>query len=214
MPRRGGACDAGGGEEGAGLLALVFGQIDLRLAFPGLARDDAEGHADPVAHRAEDRPQPFRRAGGDARQRLEGQDDQRIARQHGQRDAEATMHARLAAPGFGIVEAGHVVMDEAGAVQQLDRGGGGGSQRRAVIAAGRRDGQRQARADARPLGEDRMPHRGREAGRGPGGLRQQDGIGQAGLDPRGDVHAHSPRRLAADSADARRPQTVSLICQT
>jgi hypothetical protein len=37
-----------------------------------------------------------------------------------------------------------------------------------------------------------MPHRRREAGGRSGGLGQQDGIGQAGLDPCGNVHAFSP----------------------
>src|SRR3712207_8190380 len=54
-------------EEGAGLLALVFGQIHLGLALPGLAGDDAEGHAHAVTHRAEHGAEAMRRCRRSAR---------------------------------------------------------------------------------------------------------------------------------------------------
>ena len=63
---------------------------------------------------------------------------------------------------IGIVETGQVVMDERGAVQELDRrrgriGGGG-----LAVAAGHGDGQRQPRPDPRAAGKDGIAHRLRQ----------------------------------------------------
>ena len=75
--------------------------------------------------------------GGATRQRLERQHDQRVAGQHRQRLAEGAVHRRLAAPDRRIVEAGQVVVDQGGAMQQLDRGRRGVGRGRVVLAAGR-----------------------------------------------------------------------------
>ena len=105
------------GEQRSGLGALVVGQIDLRLAFPGLAGDDAERHADAAADGLEDRRQALRRTGRGSREGLEGAHDQRIAGEDGKPLAVQAMHRRRAAPGGGVVERRQVVVHERGAVQ-------------------------------------------------------------------------------------------------
>ena len=106
-----------------------------------------------------------------ARQGLEGQHDQRIARQHRQRLAEGAVHRRLAAPGRRVVEAGQVVMDQRGAMQQLDRRGGGVGDAPASSSPQAR-GHRQAELgpDAGAAGKHRVAQRGGQPGRAARGL--------------------------------------------
>jgi hypothetical protein len=96
------------------------------------------------------------------RQRLEGQHDQRVAGKHRERLAERPVDRGFAAPNIGVVEAGKIVMDERGTVQELDgsRSGVGGA--RLAVAAGHRDGQGKARPDASAAGKHSMAHRLRQ----------------------------------------------------
>ena len=55
------ARDRRGGEQRAGLGAVVVREINLRFAFPGLAGDDARGHADRLRDRQRQRGEPLRR---------------------------------------------------------------------------------------------------------------------------------------------------------
>ena len=57
-----------------------------------------------------------------ARQRLEGENDQRIAGQHRGGLAEDRVQAWLAAADIRVIETGQVVMDQRCAMQQLDGG--------------------------------------------------------------------------------------------
>ena len=111
----------------------------MRFAFPGLAGDDAVRRPDGARNDGDERSQPGGIGGGAARQGLEGQHDERVAGQHGDRLAEFGVHRRLAAANLGIVEAGQVVVHQRSAMQQLDRGGGGVSRRGIRVAAGFRD---------------------------------------------------------------------------
>lgn len=81
-----------------------------------------------------------RRAQGAAGDGLEGEHDQRVSGEDGQRFAERDVDGGLAAPGVGIVEAREIVVHQRGAVQEFDAGGGGVGERRAVFAAGGGDG--------------------------------------------------------------------------
>ena len=193
----GGAGDGGGGEQGAGLLALVFGEVGARLAFPGLAGDDAAGDADGGADGEHQR----RRGGlGAATAPCARVWKASTISASPASTASGSPKARWTVGwprrGVGVVEAGQVVVDQGGAVQQLDRGRGGVGQAGRVLAAGGGDGEAQAGADA---GAARGTRRGawrRPAGAGSRGGRvaRQGGL-QRPFDPRHDVHARPVRRL-------------------
>ena len=68
-------------EERAGLGAVVGAHVDVRLDLPGLAGDDAHGQAHRIGHRGDEPGHPGRRFHRLQRDRLEGEDDQRVARQ-------------------------------------------------------------------------------------------------------------------------------------
>ena len=140
------------GEQRAGLGAVIVREIDLRFAFPGLARDDAGRHADRLGDGQRQRRQPLRRA-LDARQRLERQHDQRIAGQHRERFAEGLVHRRPAAPRVRRVEAGQIVMHQRGAMQQFERRAGGFGRGRMILAAGGGDAVTQPRPNPRAARE-------------------------------------------------------------
>ena len=153
-----GAHHGGAGEERAGLLAVIGRKVGGGLAFPGLTRDDAGRCADGARqdrHQRAHARRHQRRAG----QRLESQDDQRVAAEHRDAFVEAAVHRRLAATQVGVVETGEVVMDQRGAVHEFDGGGGGVDEGAVVLAAGGGDRQGQARTDAGAAREYRVTHR-------------------------------------------------------
>jgi hypothetical protein len=165
VARRDGAHAGGGDEQRAGLGPVVGGEVDLRLALPGLSGADPAGH--PRGSRQRQR-QPGRAARlrlRCARQHLERHHDQRVARQHGQRLAKGAMHGRPPAPEVGIVEARQVVVHEARTVYQLDRRRCRVSDLRPIIAAGVRNRETEPRPHPRPARQDRMGHRRRQARR-------------------------------------------------
>src|SRR5918994_822835 len=65
-----------------------------------------------------------------------------VAGEHRQGLAEGAMNRGLAAPDRRVVEAGQVVVDQGGTVQELDRRRGGVGHNRLVLAAGEGDGER------------------------------------------------------------------------
>ena len=81
------------------------------------------------AERAEKLSKQIRDEGGEARgrpcgaagERLEGEHDQRVAGEERHRLAVGDVDRGLLAPHRRVVEAGQVVVDERGAVQELDR---------------------------------------------------------------------------------------------
>ena len=164
------AGDGGGGEQGAGFGALIGGEVDFWLAFPGLAGADAVGHARGLADGDHQRRQAGGCGDGAPGQRLEGQYDECVASEHRQRRAKGGVDGRPATAGGGIVKTGQIVMHQGGAVQQLDGRGGGVCCFRVVIPAGGGDGQAQAGADARALGEHGVAHGGGEQRRAVGRL--------------------------------------------
>ncbi len=127
------------------------------------------GHADGGADRADQGAEAGGRGGGPLRQGLERQHDQRVTGQHGQRLAEQAVDGGLAAARVGVVEAGQVVVDERGAVQQLDRRRRGFGDGRHVLATRGGHGEAQAGADAGATGEHGMPHRAHQP-RGAAGM--------------------------------------------
>jgi hypothetical protein len=182
---------------------VVLGEVDVRLALPGLPRDDAARHPDRAADRHHQRRQAVGRPQGSSRQRLEGEDDHRVPGQHGQRLAEGAVDGGLAPADRRVVEAGEVVVDQGRAVQQLDRDRGGFCHRRLGLPAGTRHGQAEPGPDACAAREDRVP----------------DGRGQPRRAVRafraGDA-AFRPARSASwrpRSASGARPSTVRTGCQ-
>jgi hypothetical protein len=123
------------------------------------------GHGDPARHDLDQAAQAIGRGGAGAGQGLEGHDDQRVAGEHRQRLAEDAVHGGLATAQVGVVEAGEIVVHERRAVDQLDGDGGGVGEIGQGIAAGRGDGEAEARADPRAAGEDGVVEGRREARR-------------------------------------------------
>ncbi len=109
---------------------------------------------------------------GEQAERLEGEKDEGIAGEHGQRFAERLVHRGHAATRGGIVETRQVVVDERGAVHELDRAGRGIGRGGIVLAAGGGDGERQARTHPGAGGENGMMHRRQQARRA---RRHRDG---------------------------------------
>ncbi len=93
----------------------------MRLGFPGLPRGDAGGRARRPPEKAHEAGKAARVPPGSARQCLEGQHDQSIARQNGDGRAEGDVDRLLLAAHRRVVEAGQIVVDEGSAMQQLDR---------------------------------------------------------------------------------------------
>ncbi len=180
--RRGRAAAGGGDEERAGLGPLVVGERRGDLALPGLPCDDTVGRT----HRARDGREQFGHAGGvprcAQRQAFEGQHDERVAGQKGDRLAKLLMHRRLAASQRGVVETGHVVMHERRAMQEFYRRRGGVSGLRIGVAASERDRETQMRADAVASREHGVAKRRSEQRRGAAALRARHGGVQSLLD--------------------------------
>ena len=120
--------------------------------------------------------------GAGTRQGLVGHDDQGVTGQQGQRLAVQLVHGGQAAPGVGVVKAGHVVMHQRSAVQQLDADGRCVAEFGGVFATGPGHGQAQLRANAGATGEHRVPHGGHQPGGRSGALRQHEGLLQRLLD--------------------------------
>jgi hypothetical protein len=98
------------------------------------------------------------------------------------------VHRGPAPAAVGIVEAGHVVVDEARAVDDLDGGRRGVRQRRRIVAAGDRHRERELRPDPGAAGKQRVVERGGEPrGRRRGGGGRKRGA-QGSLDTGGWVH--------------------------
>jgi hypothetical protein len=182
-------------------LPLIFGKISARFTFPSLASDNAEGHTHAIANGIDHRAKPFRRRAAGARNSLESQHNQPIPRKHRQGLAEGAMHGRPAPARIGIIETGQVIMHQARAMQQLNRGGGSAGKPGLVIAAGSSDRERQAWADARPFRENRVTHRGSKAGRRAARLGGEHRVCEAALNTGQGVHAGPPEgwreRIAA-----------------
>ena len=125
------------------------------------------------------------------RKRFERHDDQGVSGQHRDRRAELDVDRRLAAPKSRVVEARQIVVNERGAMQQLDRGRGGVGRRRIAVAAGLSDGEAKLRADAVTARKDRITYRGCEEGRGACALGARDNPMQRLLDAFRSLHDRS-----------------------
>ena len=171
-----GAGAGGGHEQRAGLGPLVGRQFHLGFAFPGLAGHDAVRGTGAAAHQLQQAGQAvdvFGRLPCAMGQGLVCQHDEGIAGEQGQRFAIQTVHRGLAAPGVGVVEGGHVVVHQRGAVQQLDGHGRRVAQGRGAVAAGPRHRQAELGPDACATGKHRVPHGRQQPGRGAGAVGPQ-----------------------------------------
>ena len=154
---------AGGGhKQGASLGALVLAQGHLGLAFPGLPGDDALGRAGALAYDLHQRCQPLGPAGAGPGQGLEGQNDERVAGQQGQRLTELLVDGRQAAAYIGVIEAGHVVVNQRGAMQQFDADRSGAAQGLCIVAAGGGHRQAQLRPDTGAARKHCVAHGGQQ----------------------------------------------------
>ena len=95
-------------------------------------------------------------------QHLIGQHDQRVAGQQSQRLAKGFVHGGLAAAGIGVVKGRHVVVNQGGAMHQLDGAAHGVTQAGRVVATGQRHGGTQLRPHPRAAGKHGMPHGGNQ----------------------------------------------------
>ena len=188
-----------GDEQRAGLGLVVGGKVDAFLAFPALPGADAVGHAGTTAKDADEPERAGRIGHRRAGQDVEGQHDEAVAGQHGERFGKGAVGGGTTAADIGIVKHRQVVVHEAGAVDEFERGGGGIGKRGTVIAAGERDGGQDRRADARPAGGGGMVQRGGKAGGRRTGLADADGAGDGGFDAVVEVHrGRSVLRFPAD----------------
>jgi len=143
-------------EQRTGLGEVIGLQVYGGFAFPGLSRADALHGASATSERGD---QAHRAVGSQlarSGEGFEGEHDQAIPGQDGQRFAVRAVQAGLSTPQVCVVEGGKVVMGEAGAMDELQRGGGGVRDLGAVITAGQGHGQKDGGADAGAAGEDRM----------------------------------------------------------
>ena len=117
-----GAPGGRGTEQRRGLLRVVGDDVDVGLQLQPLATDDAGARAGGLGQQAGHAQRRHRVVQGRARQRLEGQREQRVTHQDGGGLAECGVARGAAAAGVGVVERGQVVVDQRGAVHQLHRG--------------------------------------------------------------------------------------------
>ena len=178
-----------GREQRAGLGALVVGELDAALshsqAWPATM---PSRHADRRGRRsAAADSQPLRAQRQAARQRLEGQHDQRVAGQHRQPLAEGPVHRGLAAPQVGASsKQGRSSWTSEAQCSSSIAAAAASDARRVVVAAGARR-RRQAEPAAgcarrreTPHGAAPSPSRGGQ----PGCLGAQRAAVQGLLDPR------------------------------
>ena len=153
---RGGAGHGRAHEQRAGFRALIIDKRHGGFAFPGLAGHDSAWRADRSRDNRDQQREPLGR--GCPRQSLEGEHDQSVSGQHGDRRSKLGVNGGLAPSRFGVVKTGQIVMHERSAVQKLD--GGCGRRRRGIaVAAGLRDRQTELWPDAVASGKDRVVQR-------------------------------------------------------
>ncbi len=135
-------------EQGTGFCPLIHYEINFGLAFPCLTGNDPAAGAD--------------RPGNDAHQfsdsrviarccpckQLESEDNQPVADEHREFLPERLVHRDLSSPAVCIIKARQIVMNERGAVEQLNRGCRSIGNLGQVIAAGVRDRNAQARTNS------------------------------------------------------------------
>ena len=142
---------------------MVAGERDAGLALPGLSSDDALARA----HGVGDAPQQTGEVlgcDGVEREVLKGGHDQGVAGEHGEGLAVGGVHRGAAAAFRGVIEAGEVVVDERGAVQELE-GARGGPGTGGVTPARLGDREAERRTQTGSASEGRVPHRRGQAGR-------------------------------------------------
>ena len=181
----------GRGEQGTCFGALVVGQRDPRFAFPGLARHDAERHADALGNGAQQRRQAKRRFARRRTQSLKRQHDERVTGQHRQAFAVRKVHRSAAPAGGGVVKTRQVVVNQRGTVQQLDGAGGGFAQFGVVVATGCRHGQTQLRAHPRASRKHGVAYGTGQFGRATLGFTSGDRRGQRLFDSGDGFHAQT-----------------------
>ena len=127
-------------------------------------------------------------------QALEGQHDQGVTGEHGQALAVSAVHRGLAAPGGGIVEAGQVIVDQRGAMQELYGDGCRGGQAGIIKATGLGYRQAQLRPDTGASGEHCMPNCASQFRRAAPNLASCYCAVKGCLNVGNDVHGRSPSK--------------------
>ena len=194
-------------EEGARLRLVVANPIDPGLRLPGLAGHDPARHPHPGGEDPHHRQRPSRMPLPRCREEVEGMDDQRVPREHSEGLAELGVDAGSPPPLLGVVKARQIVVNQAGAVEELHRRGRCFDQRiqRWPGAAGLRGDEGQERTNPPPAGEDRVLDGRLEATRRPMEPVYREGFSEGDLNSGaegaeiGRGHGLSFNRLSIDT---------------
>jgi predicted methyltransferase MtxX (methanogen marker protein 4) len=89
-----------------------------------LSGNDSKGHANACANGFHKLQGAQRMIVSRSHDDPEGFDNQCVAAQHSNTLVERAVNGRVAATQVGVVEAGQIIMDQGGAMQQFERAGG------------------------------------------------------------------------------------------
>lgn len=175
-------------EQRAGLGPMVEPNVRMGLRLPRLTCDDSSNGTDAGRDDRDHRAELLCVLDG-ATQDFVGGDDESVAGQHRELFAKLGVDRRPTSSNRGIVEARQVVMDQGGAVQELQGHGRRFGSRR--IFASRRigDSHSEARPNTCATGEEGVVHRGSKPGRRAGPGHRVEGADQGCLD--GGVWGHA-----------------------
>ena len=109
----------GGHEKGARLRAMVGLEGHRRFALPRLAGDEAVGRSHRFREHGDERHEPIRCADAISGKRVERHHDERVTDEDRDRLTEGAMNGKLPPTEVRIVEAWQVIVNERGAVNEL-----------------------------------------------------------------------------------------------
>ena len=182
------ARDRGRGEQGPRLGTMIVRQRDARLTLPSLARADSGRSANGLAHNAYQGREAIGHLSRVPAERLERQNDQRIAGQDRERLTISLVQGGLASAHIRVVKTGQIVVNQRGAMEQLDRGGRRVGEFGRPIATGLRHCQGQPRPYPSPPWKNGVSQALGQLGRTGGPARLGDRVLQRVFDPLAQIH--------------------------
>ena len=141
---------------------MVLVERDRRFTLPGLPGDETGRRSHRAGHRRDDRYDLFGSSATLPGKRLEGEHDQGIPCQDRQRFAERAMDRRSAAPPVGVVEAGQIVVNQRGTMEQFDGACGSEREGGGLVPLSPSDGEAQLRPNPGTPGKDGVSNRTRQ----------------------------------------------------